>query len=151
MPNLPKVVIAAGGIITALGRALGYGDRIDHLPVLRTPGRIDLATCLNMKLSQTVGVGRLWLSHHGRALFFLPNLAKTTITCPSNLLYDDAVDSEPGGVEGGGVPGARHGLTQMRMMMMTRMHLEYIVIGGRLLLVPTVSHLASLPPLLLGP
>jgi len=44
-----KVVIAVGGIITALGRALGYGDWIDRLPVLCTPGHIDFTTCLNMK------------------------------------------------------------------------------------------------------
>ena len=50
-----KVVIAAGGIITALGRALGYGDRIDHLPVLCIPGHIDFTTCLNMKLFTLVG------------------------------------------------------------------------------------------------
>ena len=56
---ISRVVIAASGIITALGRALGYGDQIDHLAILHTPGRIDLATCLNMKLFQTVGVGRL--------------------------------------------------------------------------------------------
>ena len=31
-----KVVIAAGSLITALGRALGYGDQIDRLPVLCT-------------------------------------------------------------------------------------------------------------------
>ena len=49
----------------------------------------------------------MWLSHHGRALFSLPNLAKTTITRPSNLLYDNAVDSELGSVEVGGVPGGR--------------------------------------------
>jgi len=60
-----------------------------------------------MKLFQIVGVGQLWLSHHGHALFSLPDPTKTTITCPSNLLYDDAIDSEPGGVEGGGVPGGR--------------------------------------------
>ena len=50
----------------------------------------------------------MWVSHHGRALFHLPNPAKTTTTRASNLLYDDAVDSKPGGVEGAGVPGARH-------------------------------------------
>jgi len=50
----------------------------------------------------------VWVSHHGRALFHLPNPAKTTTTRASNLLYDDAVDSKPGGVEGAGVPGARH-------------------------------------------
>jgi len=102
-----KVVIAAGGIITALGRALGYGDRIARLPILYTPGRIDLTTCLNMHLFKLVGGVQVWVSHHGRALFHLPNPAKTTITRASNLLYDDAVDSEPGGVEGGDVPGAR--------------------------------------------
>jgi len=97
-----RVVIAAGGIITALGRAFGFGGQIDRLAVLHTPGRIDLATFLNMKLFQTIGVGQLWLSHHGRALFPLPNPAKTTITHLFNLLYDDAVDSEVGGVKGGG-------------------------------------------------
>ena len=50
----------------------------------------------------------MWLSHHGCALFSLPNRAKTTITHPSNLLYGDVVDSESGGVEGGGVPGGGH-------------------------------------------
>jgi len=43
----------------------------------------------------TVGVGQLWVNHYGHALFALPNQAKTTITHPSNLLYDDDVDSEP--------------------------------------------------------
>jgi len=43
-----RVVIAVGGIITALGRALGYGDRINRLAIFHTPGRIDLAICLNM-------------------------------------------------------------------------------------------------------
>jgi len=95
-----RVVIAAGGIITALGRALWYGDRIDRLPVLRTPGHIDFTTCLNMKLFELVGEDQVWLSHHGRALFHLPNPAKTTTTRASNLLYDDVVDSQPIGVEG---------------------------------------------------
>ena len=90
-----------------LGRTLGYGDRIDRLPILHTPSRIDLPTCLYMKLFQTVGVDRLWLIHHDRALLSLPNPAKTTITRPSNLLYNDAIDSEPGDVEGGGVSGGR--------------------------------------------
>ena len=39
-----KIVIAASGIITILGRALRFGDRIDRLPVSRTPGRVDLIT-----------------------------------------------------------------------------------------------------------
>ena len=94
-----RVVIVAGGIIPSLGRALGYNDRTDRLPVLRTPGQIDLATCLNMQLFKTIGVGQLGLSHHGHALFALPNPAKTTITYPSNLLCDNDVDGEP---EGGG-------------------------------------------------
>jgi len=54
-----------------------------------------------MKLFQIVGVGRLWLSHHGRTFFSLPNPAKTTITRPSKLLYDYVVNSESRGVEGG--------------------------------------------------
>ena len=45
-----RVVIVVGGIITALGKALGYSDRIDRLPFLRTPGCIDLTACLNMHL-----------------------------------------------------------------------------------------------------
>jgi len=102
-----RVVIVAGGIITALGRALGYGDRIDRLSVFRTPGHIDFATCLHMRLFTLVGGDQVWLSHHGRALFHLPNPAKTTTTRASNLKYDDAVDSEVEGVEGGGVSGAR--------------------------------------------
>ena len=44
------VVITAGGIITALGTTLGYSDRIDRPTILHTPGRIDLATCLSMRL-----------------------------------------------------------------------------------------------------
>jgi len=55
-----------------------------------------------MELFQTVGVGQLWLSHHGHALFSLPKPTKTTIMRPSNLLYDDAVGGEPGGVQGVG-------------------------------------------------
>jgi len=105
-----KVVIAAGGIITALGRALGYGDRNDRLPVLRTPGHIDFATCLNMKLFKLASGDQVWLSYHGRALFHLPNPAKTTTTRTSNLLYDDAVDSQPTGVKVRGVEGARQGV-----------------------------------------
>jgi len=105
-----KVVIAAGGIITALGRALGYGDWIDRLPILCTPSYIDFTSCLNMKLFKLVGGVQVWVSHNGRALFHLPNPAKTTTTSASNLIYDDALDSELGGVEGGGVLGARHGV-----------------------------------------
>jgi len=71
--------------------------QIDRLQVLCTPGRIDLATCLNVTLFKTIDVGQLWVNHHGRTLLTLPNLAKTTITCPSNLLYHDDVDGEPGG------------------------------------------------------
>jgi len=97
-----RVVIAASDIITALGRALRYGDRIDRLPVLRTPGRIDFTTCINMKLFKIVGGDQLWLSHHGNALFHLLNPAKTTITRASNLIYDDAVDGQSTGVEGTG-------------------------------------------------
>jgi len=55
-----------------------------------------------MKLFTTVGVGHLWVSHHGRALFALPNPTKTIITRPSKLLYDDNVDGESGGADGGG-------------------------------------------------
>ena len=51
---------------------------------------------------QTIGVGQLWVGHHGCALFALPNPAKTTISQPSNLLYDDDVDGEPGGGDRGG-------------------------------------------------
>ena len=63
-----------------------------------------------MKLFTLVGGNQVWVSHHGCAFFHLPNPAKTTTTCASNLLYDAAVDSKPGGVEGGGVPGARYGV-----------------------------------------
>jgi len=63
-----------------------------------------------MKLFKLVGGDQVWLSHHGRALFHLPNPAKTTTTRSSNLLYDDAVDSQPTGVKGRGVEGARYGV-----------------------------------------
>ena len=140
-----RVVIVAGGIITALSRTLDYGDRIDCLPVLRTPSCIDLTTCLNMHLFKTVGVGQLWLNHHVHALFALSNPAKTTITRPSNLLYDDDVNGEPG------VGRVAMMMTVMMMMMMPRMHLEYVVLGGRLLQVPAVPHLALRMLLLLRP
>ena len=72
------------------------------LPIIRTPGCIVLATCMNMKLFTTISVGQLWVSHHGHILFTLPNQVKTTITHPSNLICDDDVDGEPGGDDGGG-------------------------------------------------
>jgi len=60
-----------------------------------------------MKHFKTI-VGYLWLSHHGRVLFVLPNPTKTTIARPSHLLYDDAIDGELGGVENGGVQVGGH-------------------------------------------
>ena len=42
-----------------------------------------------MKLFTTLGGGQLWLNHHGRALFPLPNQPRTTIHNPENLIYDD--------------------------------------------------------------
>jgi len=96
-----RVTIAEGGIIATLDRTLGFNDRINHLPVLYTPNRIDLTICLNMKPFTIVGVGQLWLSHHGHALFALPNPVKPTMTCLSNLPYEDAIVGEPGDVQGG--------------------------------------------------
>ncbi|KAJ8450540.1 hypothetical protein Cgig2_020177 [Carnegiea gigantea] len=55
-----------------------------------------------MKLFKALGGSQLWLNHHDRALFPLPNRAKTTITNPSNLVYDDDVDGESGGESDGG-------------------------------------------------
>ena len=68
-----KVVISDSGIITALAKALGYGAQVAALSVLHQPGRIDLITCINMKLFKALGGGLLWLNHHGRVLFPLPN------------------------------------------------------------------------------
>ncbi|KAJ8450360.1 hypothetical protein Cgig2_004817 [Carnegiea gigantea] len=42
-----------------------------------------------MKLFTALGGGQLWLNHHGRALFPLPNRPRTTLTSPANLIYDD--------------------------------------------------------------
>ncbi|KAJ8424578.1 hypothetical protein Cgig2_002590 [Carnegiea gigantea] len=97
-----KVVISDGGIITALAKALGYGTQVAALSILHQPGYIDLITYINMKLFKVLGGGQLWLNHHGRALFPLPNRPKTTITNPSNLVYDDDVDGESGGESDGG-------------------------------------------------
>ncbi|KAJ8429181.1 hypothetical protein Cgig2_011785 [Carnegiea gigantea] len=91
-----KVVLSDGGIITALAKALGYGAQIASLPILHRPGRLDLATCLNMKLFTTHGGGPLWLNHHGRALFPFPNQPRTTVTNPENLIYDDEAAGEAG-------------------------------------------------------
>ncbi|KAJ8437669.1 hypothetical protein Cgig2_028607 [Carnegiea gigantea] len=40
---------------------------------------------------------QLWLNYHGHALFALPNQAKTTITHPSNHVYNDDGDGESRG------------------------------------------------------
>ena len=64
---------------------------------------MDLITCINMKLFKALSGGQLWLNHYGHALFALPNQAKTTITRPSNLIYNDDTDGESGGeFDGGG-------------------------------------------------
>ena len=97
-----KVVLNNGGIITALAKALGYGAQDAALSILHHPRRFDLITCINMKLFKALGGSQLWLNHHGRALFPLPNRTKTTITNPSNLVYDDDVDVESGGESDGG-------------------------------------------------
>ena len=91
-----KVVLSDGGIITALAKALDYGTQVAALPILYQPGRIDLATCLNMKLFTTRGGGQLWLNHHGRELFPLPNQPRTTVTNHENLIYDDEAAGEAG-------------------------------------------------------
>ena len=36
----------------------------------------------------------MWVNHHGRTLFPLPNAAKTTITHESNWSYNDDIDTE---------------------------------------------------------
>jgi len=54
-----------------------------------------------MKLFKALGGSQLWLNHHGRALFPLPKRTKTTITNPSNLVYNDDVDGESGGESDG--------------------------------------------------
>ena len=46
--------------------------------------------------------GQLWLNHHGHALFALPNQDKTTVTRPSNLVYNDDKDSKSRGELDGG-------------------------------------------------
>ena len=86
-----KVVIAAGGIITAPRRAVGYGDRIDRLPVLPEHETLPNFWC------QSIVAQSPW----PRSLF-PTQPSKTTITRPSKLLQDDAIDSEPGGVQGRG-------------------------------------------------
>ncbi|KAJ8448899.1 hypothetical protein Cgig2_030755 [Carnegiea gigantea] len=91
-----RVVLSDGGIITALAKALGYAAQIASLPILHQPGRLDLATCLNMKLFTTHGGGPLWLNHHGRALFPFPNQPRTTVTNHENLIYDDEAAGEAG-------------------------------------------------------
>ena len=96
-----KVIIGGGGIITALAKTLGYGVQVDDLSILCGPGRSDLITCINMNLFKALNGGQLWLNHHGNALFALPNQAKTTITCSSNLVYDDDADGESRGKSGG--------------------------------------------------
>ena len=48
-----------------------------------------------------LGGGQSWLNHHGHALFPLPNQAKTTITRPSNLVYNDDEHGESGGESDG--------------------------------------------------
>ena len=48
-----------------------------------------------------VNYGSAPWSTNGDSLFALPNPAKTIITRPTNLLYDDVVDGEPGGGKGG--------------------------------------------------
>ncbi|KAJ8441908.1 hypothetical protein Cgig2_014377 [Carnegiea gigantea] len=97
-----KVAIGGGGIVMALAKALGYGAQVDALSILYCPGRIDLITCISMKLFKEHRGGQLWLNHHGHALFPLPNQAKTTITHPSNLVYNDDEDGESGGKSDGG-------------------------------------------------
>ena len=99
-----KVVISDSGLITALAKALGYGAQLAALPVLHQPGRIDLTTCINMKLFTAFGGGQLWLNHHDRALFPLPNQPRTTITNLANLIYDDEEAEEDEDL-----PGARGG------------------------------------------
>ena len=89
-----KVVIAIGGLIIALARALGFSDQISTLQVSYTPGLIDLLTCLCIDLFKSINGGQLWLSHHSHALFVLPNHEMATVTYPSNLIYDDVVDDE---------------------------------------------------------
>lgn len=79
-----------------MARALGYGAQVNALSILYHLGRIDLITCINMKLFKVLKGGQLCLNHHGHALFTLPNWAKTTITCPSSLVYNDDEDSESG-------------------------------------------------------
>jgi len=52
-----KVVISDTVIITALAKALGYGAQVAALSILHQPSRIDLITCINMKLFKALGGG----------------------------------------------------------------------------------------------
>ena len=52
-----KVVISDAGIITAFAKALGYGSQVIALSILHQPDRIDLITCVNMKLFKALGGG----------------------------------------------------------------------------------------------
>jgi len=61
---------------------------------LHTPGSIDLLTCIHMHLFEALDKGQLCLSHYGYILFGLLNRELTTITRPSNLIYDNDVDGE---------------------------------------------------------
>ena len=88
----------------------------------------------------------MWLSHHGRALFSLPNPAKPPSLALLNF-YKTMLLIVSQGVFRVGVLRLA---CVMMMMMMLRMHLESIAIVGTFLLVPAVPYLVPLVPLLLG-
>jgi len=141
-----KVVIGGGCIIMTLVKALWYAIQVDDLSILYRPGYTDLITCINIKLFKVLSGGQLWLNHHGHALFALHNHAKTTIICPSNLVYHDEVDGESRGESNGSGDDDRSDNDDVEKVPRGQ--------SGRRRAPPgpsALAHLALLLPLLLGP
>ena len=114
--NITLIIIR--GIVSTLAYGLGFQCPLLLIQASRGifgggRGRINLATCVSMKLFKEVG-GQVWLNHHGTRLFPLPNPEKTIITERANWTYDDTMDIEgddEGGV-GGNIEGNNGGAPQ---------------------------------------
>ena len=91
----------------------------------------------------------MWVNYYGRTLFALLNPAKTTITCPSNLIYHDDVDGEFGAEsdEGGGSDDDE----ESSDVDDARRTPEIVVVEGEPILISASVLLVLLLPLLLGP
>jgi len=63
------------------------------MPILHKGGNINLAIYIHIELFIIVG-SQVWLNHHGRALFPLPNTKRTTITNQANWSYNDEINTE---------------------------------------------------------